>query len=113
MTVKISRDELRQKLDAGQDFVLIEALPRKYFAKGHIPGAVNLPHDQIESLAPELLPDKDREVVVYCANTACRNSEIAARALTDLGYTRVLEYAEGKTDWEAAGYPLEGLRKTA
>lgn len=113
MTAKITREDLKRKLDAGENFVLVEALPRKYWAKGHIPGAVNLPHDQIEALASELLPDKDREVVVYCASTACQNSEIAARALADLGYSRVLEFVEGKADWEAAGYPLEGLRKSA
>lgn len=113
MKATISRDELRHKLDAGEDFVLVEALPRKYWAKGHIPGALNLPHDRIETLASELLPDKDREVVVYCADTACRNSEIAANALTDLGYSKVLEYVEGKADWEAAGYHLENLRKSA
>ena len=113
MTVKISRDELKRKLDTGEDFVLVEALPRKYWAKGHIPGAINLPHDQIEALAPELLPDKKREVVVYCASTPCRNSELAAEALTELGYNNVLEYAEGKADWEAAGYPLETQRKSA
>lgn len=113
MTAKITREELKRKLDANENFVLVEALPRKYWAKGHIPGALNIPHDQIEALAPELLPDKDREVVVYCASTTCQNSEIAAEALTDLGYSKVLEYVEGKADWEAAGYPLEGLRKSA
>lgn len=113
MTAKISREELKRKLDAGEDFVLVEALPRKYWAKGHIPGALNLPHDQIQALAPDFLPDKEREVVVYCASTACQNSEIAAEALTELGYSRVLEYVDGKADWEAAGYPLEGLRKSA
>ncbi len=113
MTAKITREELKRKLDADEEFVLVEALPRKYWAKGHIPGALNIPHDQIEALAPELLPDKDREVVVYCASTTCQNSEIAAESLTDLGYSKVLEYVEGKADWEAAGYPLEGLRKSA
>ncbi|HSS62842.1 MAG TPA: rhodanese-like domain-containing protein [Gammaproteobacteria bacterium] len=113
MTAKISREELRRKLDAGEDFVLVEALPRKYWAKGHIPGALNLPHDQIDALAPELLPDKNREVVVYCASTACQNSEIAATTLTRLGYKKVHEYVEGKADWEAAGYLLEGIRKSA
>lgn len=113
MSAKISREELKRKLDAGEDFVLVEGLPRKYWAKGHIPGALNLPHDQIEALAPELLPNKNREVVVYCANTACQNSEIAAKTFTHLGYTKVREYVEGKADWEAAGYPLEGLRKSA
>ncbi|MDX1527747.1 MAG: rhodanese-like domain-containing protein [Gammaproteobacteria bacterium] len=113
MTAKITREELKRKLDTDEDFVLVEALPRRYWAKGHIPGALNIPHDQIEALAPELLPDKDREVVVYCASTTCQNSEIAAGTLTDLGYSKVLEYVEGKADWEAAGYPLEGLRKSA
>ena len=113
MTAKITREELKRKLDAEDDFVLVEALPRKYWAKGHIPGALNIPHDQVEALAPELLPDKDREVVVYCASTACQNSKIAAGTLTDLGYSKVLEFVEGKADWEAAGYPLEGLRKSA
>ncbi|MDX1512216.1 MAG: rhodanese-like domain-containing protein [Gammaproteobacteria bacterium] len=113
MTAKITREELKQKLDAGEDFVLVEALPEKYWKKGHIPGAINLPHDRIESLAPQLLPDKRREIVVYCANTECANSEIAARTLTALGYTSVREYVEGKADWEAAGYALQGLRKSA
>ncbi len=113
MTTKISRQELKRKLDAAEDFVLIEALPKKYWAKAHIPGALNLPHDQVRALATELLPDKDREVVVYCADTACPNSEIAARTLSDLGYSRVLEYVEGKADWQAGGYSLEGLRKSA
>ena len=113
MTTKISREALKQKLDSGEDFVLVEALPRKYWNKAHLPGAINLPHDQVAGLAPQLLPDKQREVVVYCANTECANSQIAARALGELGYTRVYEYVEGKADWEAAGYPLESLRKTA
>jgi rhodanese-related sulfurtransferase len=113
MTRKITREELKRKLDAGEDFVLIEALPRQYWAKAHIPGAVNLPHDQVRALAAELIPDKDREIVVYCADTACPNSGIAAKALTDLGYRRVSEYIEGKADWQAVGYALEGLRKSA
>lgn len=113
MVKKISREELKQKLDRGDDFVLAEALPRKYWNKAHLPGAINLPHDQIAALAPELLPDRQREVVVYCANKECANSEIAARALADLGYETVYEYVEGKADWIAAGYPVESLRKAA
>jgi rhodanese-related sulfurtransferase len=113
MTAEISREQLKRKLDGGEDFALVEALPRKYWAKGHIPGALNIPHDQIEALAPELLPDKQRQLVVYCASATCRNSEIAAETLTNLGYSKVLKYVEGKADWEAAGYPLERLRKSA
>jgi rhodanese-related sulfurtransferase len=111
MNAKLDREALKRKLDAGEDFVLVEALPRKYWAKEHLPGAVNLPHDEVERLAPELLPDKDREIVVYCADAACANSQIAAKALSALGYSRVVEYVEGKADWKAAGYPLENVRR--
>ena len=69
MTAKISREPLKRKLDAGEDFVLVESLPRKYRAKAQIPGALNISHDRVEALAPTLLPDKYREVVVYCAST--------------------------------------------
>ncbi len=107
MAAKITRDELKAKLDRGEDLTLVEALPLRYFLDQHLPGAINIPHDQIEALAHRLLPDKDAEIVVYCANAACQNSDIAARRLVDLGYRRVLEYDEGKRDWVDAGLPVE------
>jgi rhodanese-related sulfurtransferase len=105
--VKITRDELHTKIRRGDNFVLAEALPEMYYRKAHLPGAINLPHDQVTELAPTLLRDKNVEVVVYCANTSCRNSDIAAQRLAQLGYTRVREYMEGKQDWMDAGLPVE------
>ncbi len=57
--------------------------------------------------ASELLPEKNAFIVVYCANTPCQNSGIAARTLDALGYTNVAEYVEGKQDWVEAGLRLE------
>jgi rhodanese-related sulfurtransferase len=107
MVTKITRQELQAKLARGESPVLLEALPAKYYRPEHLPGARNMPHDQVDALAPVLAPDKDAEIVVYCANLPCRNSEIAAERLVALGYTRVREYAEGKADWKEAGLPLE------
>jgi rhodanese-related sulfurtransferase len=107
MVTRISRDELKLKLDRADIFVLLEALPQMYFEDSHLPGAQNLPHDQVDALASTLIPDLATEVVVYCANTPCPNSEIAARRLAALGYTNVREYAEGKEDWIAAGLLVE------
>jgi rhodanese-related sulfurtransferase len=107
MTMKISRAELRARLDRGVPLVLLEALPEKYYADKHLPGAVNMPHDSVDRLAPGLAPDKAAEIVVYCANAACKNSDIAAERLEALGYTRVSTYHEGKDDWIAAGLPTE------
>lgn len=107
MAAKIDRIALKAKLDRKEPIVLVEALPPRYFADAHLPGALNIPHDQVDSLAPRLLPDKHAEIVVYCANTPCRNSTIAADRLTQLGYTRVRDYKEGKEDWAKAGLALE------
>ncbi len=102
----ISRDELKQALDGGE-VTVVEALPAMYFEQEHIPGAININHDEIDGKAPALLPDKQAPIVTYCANAPCRNSGIAARKLEALGYTDVAEYVEGKQDWIEAGLPTE------
>ena len=107
MVATISREELKEKIDRGDDFLLVETLAPEYFRHTHLPGAINLPPDRVRELAPKLLPDKAAEIVVYCANLPCQNSEIAADRLTELGYTNVQEYAEGKQDWIDAGFPTE------
>ena len=107
MVARISRDELRALIDRAAPFVLLEALPPAYFEDAHLPGAQNMPHDQVDALAPILVPSLSTAVVVYCANAPCPNSEIAARRLAALGYANVREYAEGKEDWVKAGLPIE------
>jgi rhodanese-related sulfurtransferase len=64
----ISRDELKSKIDRHDDFTLVETLPEKSINNGHLPGALHLPLDQVAALAPEVLPDKNAEIVVYCAS---------------------------------------------
>lgn len=103
----ISRTEIQNKLAQREKVILLEALPAKYYEDGHLPGAINLPHDQVDQLAPAMLPDKSAEIVTYCASLPCPNSEIAAKRLIELGYTNVKEYREGKQDWFEAGLPLE------
>lgn len=64
----ISRDELKARLDRGDDFTLVEALPPPAYHDGHIQGAINLPPVQVRELAPKRLPDKAADIVVYCAS---------------------------------------------
>jgi rhodanese-related sulfurtransferase len=103
----IDRVELRTKIDRGDRIILLEALPPTYYEESHLPGALNMPHDQVDELAGTLLPDKDAEIVVYCANLACENSVTASRRLAQLGYRAVREYPGGKQDWIDAGLPVE------
>ena len=67
MVKTISRDDLKQKIDRGDRFRLVETLPEAAFHHAHLPGAINLPPDRVKELAPTLLPDKNADIVVYCA----------------------------------------------
>ena len=64
----ISWDELKEKIDRNDNFSLIETLPATAYEHAHLPGAINLPPDQVKQLAPKLLPAKTAEIVVSCAS---------------------------------------------
>ncbi|MCB1915669.1 MAG: hypothetical protein KDG52_08140 [Rhodocyclaceae bacterium] len=104
---RIHRDDIEAHLKAGTPMHLVEALPPRHYAQGHLPGAIRLDHDDVRTLAESRLPAKDALIVVYCASAACQNSRLTARTLAAMGYTRVAEYEEGKQDWIEAGLPLE------
>ena len=65
----ISRDELRQKIERKDKFILVETLPEAAYDHNHLPGALNLPPDKVTAQASQLLPDKGAEIVVYCASS--------------------------------------------
>ncbi len=67
MVETISRDDLKAKMDRGDDFFLIEALKEEDHRHAHLPGAINLPPGSTDR-AQELIPDKDAEIIVYCMN---------------------------------------------
>ena len=100
----ISREELKEKLDRGDDFKLVMVLGDWQYRAKHIPGSLNIHLD--EECLSELSPDD--EIVVYCTHEQCSASPYAWHFLTKNGYKHVHRYAGGVSDWEAAGYPLEG-----
>lgn len=109
----IDTDTLRQKLENGDAFVLVDALPVISYAASHLPGAINMPPERVDDLAPRRISDVGAEIVVYCASPTCTSSVEVAERLIELGYTNVRHYPGGKRDWIAAGLPLEGGRVSA
>ena len=105
MVPTITREQLQRRLEHGGNVVLIEALPESDYQEGHLPGAINLPADHVREFT---LPDKDAEIVVYCAGPQCNASDLAAEELIALGYKNVRVYKGGKQDWIDAGLPTEG-----
>ncbi len=100
----IDREELKAKLDRGEDIRLVMTLHAWAFRAQHIPGSEHFdtPEETLEGLG------RDDEIIVYCSDPACVASQFAYRALVEAGYTNVRRYAGGLSDWAAAGYPLEG-----
>jgi rhodanese-related sulfurtransferase len=68
MIETVSREELKEKMDRGDTFTLVETLQDVAYRHEHLPGAVNLPPDRVRELAPRLLPDKGAEIIVYCSS---------------------------------------------
>ena len=62
----ISREELKEKMDRGDALVLVDTTGERYYRHSPLPGAINLPVDELGRRAPELLPEKDADIVVYC-----------------------------------------------
>ncbi len=71
MVQTINRDELRQKIERGDRFLLLDVLAPEYYERAHLPGALNVPWEHNEAAflhqAGHVIPSKGAEVVVYCA----------------------------------------------
>jgi len=68
MSAILTRDELKAKMDHGDDFKLVEALAEDAYKDWHLPGAINIPASKVRELAPTMLPDKNADIVVYCGS---------------------------------------------
>lgn len=94
---QITQDKAKEYMDTHSDLIILDTRTTEEFSEGHIPGAMLIPYDEIDTRAEKELPDKDKLILVYCRSG--RRSKIAAQSLADLGYTNVKEFG-GIIDWE-------------
>jgi len=99
---EISPQDARARADKA---VLVDVREADEWAQGHVPGAVFIPRGFLELRIEEKVPDRGKEVVLYCAGGT--RSALAARALQDLGYQHVTSMAGGFGKWKEAGFPIE------
>ena len=102
----VSRNELKQKLDRGDNFKLVMVLEDWQFRDMHIPGSLHIPAANITDDGL----DPGDEIVVYCAHESCPTSVVAYNRLTACGYKNVKHYAGGILDWNRSGYAVQGSR---
>ena len=94
--MNITAEEAKKIMDTQQGYVILDVREQEEYDQGHIPGAIVIPHEEIEAKAEAALPDKDQLILVYCRSG--RRSKIAAEALVKLGYTNIQEFG-GILDW--------------
>ena len=97
---------LRARQSLHPRLVLVEALGPSYYAAGHLPGAVNVPHEAPAADVHATLPDRTAEIVVYCASETCPNSHLLAARLRRDGYQNVAVFGGGKAAWSEAHLPF-------
>jgi len=68
MDATVSTKDLKAKIDGKESITVVETLAPGVYREAHIPGALNIPPERIKELAPQLLPNKDAEIVTYCSN---------------------------------------------
>jgi rhodanese-related sulfurtransferase/CBS domain-containing protein len=86
---------------------LVEVLPNEEFSWAHLPGAVNIPLDELDDRARTTL-DVTHPVIAYCHDLECDLSPRAAWRLEHLGFREAHDYAASKMDWIASDLPWEG-----
>ncbi|HET8605264.1 MAG TPA: metalloregulator ArsR/SmtB family transcription factor [Marmoricola sp.] len=102
-TTTVGTEELLRLVRAG-DAVVVDVRPAVEFDAGHLPGARNIPLDELAERIAEL--PGDREVVAYCRGQYCVFAHDAVRLLTAHGL-RARRATDGILEWRAAGVPVE------
>ena len=99
-------EEVRTRLVRGDSsFVLVDVREDSEWSAGHIQGAIHLGKGVIERDIEGEIPEKDREIILYCGGGF--RSALAARSLQEMGYTRVVSMDGGWRVWKEKGYPVE------
>jgi rhodanese-related sulfurtransferase len=93
---KITAADAKARMDSGDEIVILDVRTQEEYDAGHIPGAILIPNETIIDQQPELLPDLNAEILVYCRSG--NRSAQAAKKLIAIGYTNVFDFG-GIIDW--------------
>lgn len=97
----IVQAELVQRIKANRAGLILDVRSAEEYAEGHIPGAINIPHDQLESRIAEIGAHKNKDVVLYCRSGV--RAGIAATILQSAGFSKLLHLAGDMSGWSSNG----------
>ncbi len=97
-------DAVKNRMDRGDKFVLVDVREESEFAKDHLPGAIHLGKGVIERDIEARVPELNTEMILYCGGGF--RSALAAENLQKMGYTNVISMDGGVRGWREKGFPL-------
>jgi len=97
----ISQVELMQRIKANHADLILDVRSPQEYAEGHIPGAINIPHNQLGSRLAEIGSYKDKDVVLYCGSGRCVG--LAANTLRAAGFSKLLHLDGDMNAWRNNG----------
>ena len=101
----ITAEELTERIQNAQAPLILDVRKEKEYAEGHIPGALNIPHDQLADRLSEIDAAKTDEIVVHCRSG--HRAGIAEKVLIEAGYSNVRDLDGHMNGWRSGGYPIE------
>ena len=101
----ITVDDVKPRIDRGEQFNLLDVREESEFAAGHLPGAVHMGRGVIERDIEKRFPDTGTELVLYCGGGY--RSALTAESLQKMGYTNVKSMDGGFRGWTEKGYEVE------
>ena len=100
-----SIDQVKEHLGNGNDYVLLDVREKDEYREGHLDGALPLPRGFLELRVEQMVPDKAKPIIAYCAGGT--RSLLAAKQLKEMGYKKVISMSGGYGAWKGAGYPWQ------
>jgi phage shock protein E len=101
----ITQEDLLRKLESGTAPLILDVRTPGEYQSGHVPQAINIPHNQLPSRLAELLDAKDREVVTYCERGP--RAGFAESVLQEAGFSAVRHLVGDMYVWRRNGLPIE------
>jgi rhodanese-related sulfurtransferase len=101
---EVSVDDVKTRIDRGENFVLLDVREESEYAHDHLSGAIHLGKGVIERDIEQRVPQLDTPVVLYCGGGY--RSALAADNLQKMGYTNVLSMDGGIREWREKHFPL-------
>jgi len=96
---KITPEQAKERMDSDKSVIILDVRTEDEFREKHIEGAILIPNETILDQKPNLLPDLNAEILIYCRSG--NRSRQAAEKLLSIGYTNVYDFG-GIIDWPYA-----------